>query len=104
LILQRLPRAVGTVLEKSHLPLAMWIYGSTHDVRQHEERYQHCSEKQLHRCLAEFDFMYSNRVKLGVDDAERTDRAVRQIEGKGLTYRRTRGPRSEAGSETLPPF
>ena len=94
MILQRLPRAVGTVLEKSHLPLAMWIYGSTHDVRQHEERYQHCSEKQLHRCLAE----------LGVDDAERTDRAVRQIEGKGLTYRRTRGPRSEAGSETLPPF
>jgi hypothetical protein len=52
---------------------------------------RHCSEKQLHRRLAKFDFMYSNRVKLGVDDAERADRAVRQIEGKRLTYRRTRG-------------
>ena len=30
--------------------------------------YQHCSEKQLHRYLAEFDFRYSNRVALGVDD------------------------------------
>jgi transposase-like protein len=29
--------------------------------------YQHCSEKHLHRYLAEFDFRYSNRVKLGVD-------------------------------------
>src|SRR3984893_4580732 len=30
--------------------------------------YQHCSEKHLHRYLAEFDFRYSNRVALGVDD------------------------------------
>jgi hypothetical protein len=27
--------------------------------------YQHCSEKHLHRYLAEFDFRYSNRVRLG---------------------------------------
>ena len=27
--------------------------------------YQHCGEKHLHRYLAEFDFRYSNRVKLG---------------------------------------
>ena len=26
--------------------------------------YQHCGEKHLHRYLAEFDFRYSNRVKL----------------------------------------
>ena len=26
--------------------------------------YQHCSEKHLHRYLAEFDFRYSNRIKL----------------------------------------
>ena len=32
--------------------------------------YQHCSEKHLHRYLAEFDFRYSNRVALGVDDSE----------------------------------
>ena len=29
--------------------------------------YQHCSEKHLHRYLAEFDFRYSNRVALGVE-------------------------------------
>ena len=33
--------------------------------------YQHCNEKHLHRYLAEFDFRYSNRVALGVDDKER---------------------------------
>jgi transposase-like protein len=33
--------------------------------------YQHCKEKHLHRYLAEFDFRYSNRVRLGVDDEAR---------------------------------
>jgi len=49
--------------------------------------YQHCSEKHLHRYLAEFDFRYSNRVKLGVDDSLRADRALSGISGKRLTYR-----------------
>ena len=39
--------------------------------------YQHCSEKHLHRYLAEFDFRYNNRIGLGVDDVARTARAVR---------------------------
>ena len=52
--------------------------------------YQHCSEKHLHRYLAEFDFRYSNRVRLGVDDVERTARAVKGIIGKRLTYRTAR--------------
>ncbi len=52
--------------------------------------YQHCSEKHLHRYLAEFDFRYSNRVRLGVDDVERTARAVQGIVGKRLTYRTAR--------------
>ena len=43
--------------------------------------YQHCSEKHLHRYLAEFDFRYSNCVKLGVDDIERADRALRGATG-----------------------
>src|SRR5689334_12385645 len=30
--------------------------------------YQHCSEKHLHRYLSEFDFRYSNRVALGIND------------------------------------
>lgn len=49
--------------------------------------YQHCKEKHLHRYLAEFDFRYSNRVGLGVDDGERTVRALKGIVGKRLTYR-----------------
>jgi hypothetical protein len=38
------------------------------------------------RYVAEFDFRYNNRVKLGVDDAERTVSALRGIVGKRLTY------------------
>lgn len=49
--------------------------------------YQHCKEKHLHRYLAEFDFRYNNRIRLGVDDVERTARAVEGIVGKRLTYR-----------------
>jgi transposase-like protein len=49
--------------------------------------YQHCSEKHLHRYLSEFDFRYSNRVAFGVDDVARTDRALKGIVGKRLTYR-----------------
>jgi transposase-like protein len=50
--------------------------------------YQHCSEKHLHRYLAEFDFRYSNRVKLGFTDAMRADKAMKGIVGKRLMYRR----------------
>jgi transposase-like protein len=49
--------------------------------------YQHCGEKHLHRYVAEFDFRYSNRVGLGVDDVARATKALRGIAGKRLTYR-----------------
>jgi transposase-like protein len=52
--------------------------------------YQHCSEKHLHRYLSEFDFRYSNRVALGVDDLKRADRAIIGAVGKRLTYQTTR--------------
>jgi transposase-like protein len=55
--------------------------------------YQHVSEAHLKRYLAEFDFRYSNRIRLGVDDIARTDRMVKGIVGKRLTYRTTRGRR-----------
>jgi len=51
--------------------------------------YQHCGEQHLGRYLAEFDFRYSNRAKLGIDDAMRADIALKGITGKRLTYRRT---------------
>jgi len=49
--------------------------------------YQHCSEKHLHRYLAEFDFRYSNRIALGVDDQDRADKAIKGAVGRRLTYR-----------------
>ena len=48
--------------------------------------YQHCDERHLHHYLAEFDFRYSNRAKLGADDNARTRKALRGISGKRLTY------------------
>lgn len=50
--------------------------------------YQHCAEKHLHRYLAEFDFRYNQRIKLGVDDSARAVKALEGIKGKRLTYRR----------------
>src|SRR5208282_2020369 len=50
--------------------------------------YQHCGEQHLQRYLDEFDFRYSNRK---ISDAERAEIALKGIEGKRLTYRRTNG-------------
>jgi transposase-like protein len=52
--------------------------------------YQHCSEKHLHRYLTEFDFRYSNRIRRGIDDAMRAEKALKGIRGKRLTYRNPR--------------
>jgi transposase-like protein len=51
--------------------------------------YQHCSEKHLHRYLAEYDFRYNHREALGFDDETRTIAAVKAGEGKRLTYHQT---------------
>jgi hypothetical protein len=57
--------------------------------------YQHCCSHHLHRYVAEFDFRYSNRIALGVDDTERAQRLVAGATGKRLTYRRSYGAKSE---------
>ena len=49
--------------------------------------YQHCSEKHLHRYLAEYDFRYNHRVRLGIGDIDRTLAAINGAEGKRLLYR-----------------
>jgi transposase-like protein len=49
--------------------------------------YQHCAEKHLHRYLSEFDFRYNHRVKLGFNDGDRAALAVKNADGKRLTYR-----------------
>jgi transposase-like protein len=66
------------------------VYGTFH----------HISEAHLHRYLAEFDFRYSNRVALGVDDVARTQRALEGVRGKRLTYRTTRSAGRAAASVT----
>lgn len=53
--------------------------------------YQHCAEHHLHRYVAEFDFRYNNRVRFGIDDAERAAIIVRGAAGKRLMYRRPDG-------------
>jgi transposase-like protein len=53
--------------------------------------YQHCSEKHLHRYVAEFEFRYNNRQALGCDDGIRAGRALEGITGKRLTYRSAHG-------------
>jgi transposase-like protein len=50
--------------------------------------YQFCGEQHLHRYLAEFEFRYNNRVALGIEDTERSDRLLQGIVGKRLTYGR----------------
>jgi putative transposon-encoded protein len=51
--------------------------------------YQHCAEKHLHRYLAEFEFRYSHREKVGVNDAARFDLMLKGIVGKRLTYQKS---------------
>ena len=50
--------------------------------------YHHVGEQHLQKYVSEFDFRYNNREKLGVNDSERTDKALKGITGKRLTYRR----------------
>jgi hypothetical protein len=49
--------------------------------------YQHYGKRHLHRYMAEFDFRYSERVALGINDVSRTDKALKGIVGRRLTYR-----------------
>ena len=53
--------------------------------------YQHCTKRHLHRYLAEFDFRYSNRIALGVNDVARADTLLAGVVGKRLTYESARG-------------
>jgi transposase-like protein len=63
--------------------------------------FHHVSEAHLGRYLSEFDFRYNTRERLGVNDIQRADIALRGTVGKRLTYETTRraGP-AEAGGAT----
>ncbi|MBI3438555.1 MAG: IS1595 family transposase, partial [Proteobacteria bacterium] len=57
--------------------------------------YQHCAEHHLHRYMHEFDFRYSNRSALGIEDNERAEKAVKGTVGRRLTYH---PPRAKAAT------
>ena len=48
--------------------------------------YFHVSQQHLCRYLGEFGFRYNERSARGIEDDERTKRAIRGAEGKRLTY------------------
>jgi transposase-like protein len=48
--------------------------------------YQHVEEQHVHRYLAEFDFWQTNREKVGVNDLQRAEIALKQAKGRRLTY------------------
>lgn len=54
---------------------------------------QHCAEEHLHGYLAEYDFRYNRRSRLGFSDMGRAMTAVKGAEGKRLTYRQPDGAR-----------
>ena len=64
--------------------------------------YQHCARRHLHRYCAEFDFRYSNRVALGVNDTDRAACILDGVKGKRLTYRRTHSELQGADARQTP--
>lgn len=53
--------------------------------------YHHVSEHHLQRYLNEFDFRFSNRKSLGVNDFDRAISLLLGVQGKRLTYQTTLG-------------
>jgi hypothetical protein len=51
--------------------------------------YQHASRTHLHRYCIEFDFRYTNRSAMGVDDVARFTKIVEGVTGKRLMYSAT---------------
>jgi len=50
--------------------------------------FHHVSKGHLHRYVTEFEFRYSNRLALGVNDSQRTEKIILGAEGKRLTYKK----------------
>lgn len=72
------PSIHTNTVESSFALLKRGLHGTFHSV----------SEQHLQRYCVEFDFRWNNRIKLGVDDVQRTRNLLAGIGGKRLTYRR----------------
>ena len=53
--------------------------------------FHHVDEQHLQRYVAEFDFRWNTRTKMGYTDAERAQLALKGIAGKRLMYGEVRG-------------
>jgi transposase-like protein len=93
---------VGTVFERSHVPLHKWFQAahllasskkgiSAHQLHRTLKVTYKTAWFMEHRYVAEFDFRYNTRVKLGWNDQQRADHVLRGIVGKRLTYRDSSG-------------
>ena len=51
--------------------------------------FHHVGEQHLQRYVTEFDFRWNTRTRLGFNDVQRAEIALKNIGGKRLTYRRT---------------
>jgi hypothetical protein len=51
--------------------------------------YHRVSAEHLKRYLGEFDFRHNERIARGVDDSQRTAKAIKGSAGKRLTYQQT---------------
>ena len=49
------------------------------------------SEKHLQRYMTEAEFIWNNRIKMGIDDTQRAANAIKGAEGKRLMYRQPSG-------------
>ena len=63
-------------VESSFAILKRGLYGTFHNV----------SEQHLQRYANEFDFRWNHRAKLGIDDTQRMNIALKGIAGKRLMY------------------
>jgi len=52
--------------------------------------YQNVDQRDLPRYLSEFDFRQNTRERLGINDTQRAEIALRGVVGKRLTYQTTR--------------
>jgi hypothetical protein len=50
--------------------------------------YQHCGSQHVGRYVTEFEFRYNNRSALGIEDDERTERAIKGTVGRRLKYKK----------------
>ncbi|MDP1901811.1 MAG: IS1595 family transposase [Rubrivivax sp.] len=71
------PWVHSNTVESSFALLKRGLHGTFHSV----------SEQHLQRYVNEFDFRWNHRVKLGVNDVQRTSAILMNIAGKRLTYR-----------------